>query len=68
MGGNQHTCVSVPGSSTSVLQSQSLHPSGGKVWQIKKKKKEGRETKGGEKGKRKEEIEGEIYMQQLTGV
>lgn len=28
----------------------------------------GRETKGGEKGKRKEEIEGEIYMQLLTGV
>lgn len=28
----------------------------------------GRETKGGEKGKRKEEIEGEIYTQQSTGV
>ena len=58
MGGNKHTCERAR-SSSSILQSQSLHPSGGRCGEV-------RETKGRRKRQRKEEIEGEIYMQQLT--
>lgn len=58
--GNKHTCECAR-SSTSVLQSLSRHPSGEKVWQ-------GQTDKGRRERQRKEEIEGEIYMQQLTGV